>query len=1186
MGALPTGGAMLAIEATEEEVAEAIEGKEAELSIAAVNGPTSIVISGDAGGRRGARGPLRGPGQEDQAPDRLPRLPLAPDGADARRVRRGRQEPRLPGAQDPDRLQPQRRDPHPRAGHRPRLLGLPRPRAGPLRRRASRPSMPSGPAPTWSSAPTPSSARWRPPACPRTQRQRRSPPCAQAESEPEAMIAALAAAHASGAKLDWAALPPRRQARLAAHLPLPARALLDRLGLGGTDASAIGQREAEHPLLAATIEDPSGAGGLTLTGSLSLATHPWLADHAVFGTVILPGTAFLELAFYAGEQVGTDGVEELTLQAPLVLPETGAVSVQVTVSGADEQGSRQISIHSRAAGGRGSEWTPNATGTLSEQPAPAPEPLDSWPPQGAEPLEVEYLYDRLAEHGFEYGPAFQGIRAAWRDGEEIYAEVSPPRSSARRPSASRSIRPCSTLACRRSALAGQGTLGRIELPFSWNGVGLGTTGARELRVRLAHEDEAVSLRVCRRRLAPRSLWSAELALRELDPSPAADAKAPDSDGLLGLRWQEVALGEQEITPRAGGRPFAAMPVARARTRRARPPKAPWRRSRTGSPTSRSRAPPRPGHRGRGRRRRGGGPRPRRGGALGPPPLRPVRAPRPLRPDRHRRQRGLARGAARRARRQRRGAPARPARGKALAPRLAPDGAQAGQRAKSMVSFDPDKTVLITGATGGLGALFARHLVERHGARHLLLVSRTGPRQRGRRSCAQELTELGAEVKIAACDVSDARQLREAPGLDLRRSTPWALIVHAAGVARGRARSRRWNPSRSSASSPPRSSRLEPARAERGGGSLSLRPLLLRRRHPRRPRPGQLRRRQRLPRRPRPTAPRGRPAGHLDRLGPLAARKRHDHRPQRGRPGADAARRDRGAHRRAGPGSLRRRPREPIVPGRSRCSLDAVGSPSRRLRRRPAADPQRPGPRSEASQRRLRTARRQARRPPRDRARGLRLGAGPRRGRRGPRPRARRRRSSPTRPSRTSASTRSPRSSCATGSVAVTGMRLAPTIVFDYPNSERPRRPTCSSEASRERPCEAGRGQGPGIEEPIAIVGMACRYPGGVSSPEELWRLVAEGRDAIGGFPADRGWDLERLYDPDPGQSRHQLRPRGGLPPRRRPTSTRLSSGSAPARRWRWTPSSACCWKPPGRRWRTPASIRAPCTSPRPASSPG
>src|SRR4029077_12057098 len=181
---------------------------------------------------------------------------------------------------------------------------------------------------------------------------------------------------------------------------------------GVAGASAFGQRAADHPLLGAAIALPEGGGAL-LTARLSLQTHPWLADHAVGGTVLLPGTAFLELALKAAEEVEAESIGELTLEAPLVLPERGAVQLRVLIEGEGERGLRPISIHSRPAGAGdeglagGSEWPLHAQGALSPDTSPTPESLNAWPPEGAERLEVDDLYDCLAEHGLEYSPAFQ-----------------------------------------------------------------------------------------------------------------------------------------------------------------------------------------------------------------------------------------------------------------------------------------------------------------------------------------------------------------------------------------------------------------------------------------------------------------------------------------------------------------------------------------------------------------------------------------------------------------------------------------------------------------------------------------------------------------------------------------------------------------------------------------------------------
>jgi acyl transferase domain-containing protein len=104
-------------------------------------------------------------------------------------------------------------------------------------------------------------------------------------------------------------------------------------------------------------------------------------------------------------------------------------------------------------------------------------------------------------------------------------------------------------------------------------------------------------------------------------------------------------------------------------------------------------------------------------------------------------------------------------------------------------------------------------------------------------------------------------------------------------------------------------------------------------------------------------------------------------------------------------------------------------------------------------------------------------------------------------------------------ITATGLRLPSTLVFDFPSS---------AVLARHLLAECGAATGAagltgGItlaaaDEPVAIVGMACRYPGGITSPDDLWRLVMDEADAVGDFPEDRGWDIDALYDPEPGKA--------------------------------------------------------------------
>ncbi len=285
----------------------------------------------------------------------------------------------------------------------------------------------------------------------------------------ERWLTALAEAWVRGLPVDWRAALPE-----AAPVALPTYAF-DHERYWPRPKGTVALDGVDHPLVD-TVVPVAGAGVLWL-GSLSLATHPWLADHTVLGTVLLPGTAFVDLAVRAGGGLGCDRVAELTLQTPLAIPETGAVTVQVHVDG-----DRNFTVHSRPAGDPDGGWTRHATGVLSDDEVPAPPALTAWPPAGAEPIDLTGCYDALDAAGYAYGPTFRGLRAAWRTGDEVCAEVALP-EAAHADAARFGLHP----ALLDAALHAAGLGGLIDgqvLPFAWTGVSLHAGGATVLRARI------------------------------------------------------------------------------------------------------------------------------------------------------------------------------------------------------------------------------------------------------------------------------------------------------------------------------------------------------------------------------------------------------------------------------------------------------------------------------------------------------------------------------------------------------------------------------------------------------------------------------------------------------------------------------------------------------------------------------
>ncbi|MFE9856459.1 SDR family NAD(P)-dependent oxidoreductase, partial [Streptomyces sp. NPDC005780] len=610
-------------------------------------------------------------------------------------------------------------------------------------------------------------------------------------SELRSLPEALGTLHAAGATVGrtlYGVTDGRRRVELPTYPFQRERYWLDRpaapSGTAGVEQAGLGATD--HPLLGAAVELAGGTGTVH-TGLLSLDSHPWLADHAVLGTVVLPGAALLELALYAGREAGAAVVDELTLSDPLLLPDTGSVRVQVSVGAAGADGRRTVTVHSRPdagprGGAAGEPWTVHASGVLAPDTAARPEPETGvWPPAGAEPVEVGDAYAELAALGYTYGPAFQGLRAAWRDPDDgtWFAEAGPAEAEGGHllsPSLLDS-------ALHPLALAGPGPSGGLPVPFSWNGVRLHPTRTRSVRVRLSPAGPDTTALLLTDEAGAPVLSVASLVVREADPARFARTRR-DGDGLYRVEWTALPAPEAQaaavslddalrIADAEGeflgdavldGEEASLPGLARVLRDWLDEPR--FGRARLVVTTTGAIAV------------RDGEPVPGLDRSAWWGLVRTAQTEHPGRfvlvdtdgTNASALVRDAALGTAE---------PQLALReGEVLVPLLA--AVPVAEEGRPALPDAGRGTVLLTGATGALGRLVAERLITHHGVRHLHLTGRRGPDAPGARQLVADLTGLGADVTLTACDLADRAALTKL--LDsLPGRHPLTAVVHAAGA---------------------------------------------------------------------------------------------------------------------------------------------------------------------------------------------------------------------------------------------------------------------------------------------------------------------------------------------------------------------------------------------------------------------
>ncbi|MFE5792309.1 SDR family NAD(P)-dependent oxidoreductase [Streptomyces sp. NPDC056503] len=929
------------------------------------------------------------------------------------------------------------------------------------------------------------------------------------------------------------------------------------------DAGAAGVGAVDHPLLGGAVTMPDSSA-MVFTARLSLDTHPWLGDHQVMGQVVFPGAALVELAIRAGDEVGAGRLDELTIEAPLLLPPDGAVQVRLMVAEPEADGRRPLTLFSRPEDALTDEaWVCHASGAVVPEASTADGGLGVWPPAGAAEVSVEGMYEVLAGVGLAYGPVFQGLRAAWRLGGEVFAEVELPESVAGE--AGRfGLHPALLDAALHGIGLGEfasGEEGGARLPFAWSGVSLYASGASALRVRISPSAgrDAVSLTLADATGAPvavvESLGLRPVSAGQLEGRTSGTAVR---DALFGVEWTPLSVDSTNGASPLGGWALLGAPDSPSWAGAAGVEAYADLDALASAPT----VPdvvllPCPA---------AGEVRETVGWALGVVQswlaegrfsgsrlvlvtsgagdrvedlaasavwglVRSAQAENPGRlvlldvtgedPSW-----GLVAGALDS------GEVQLAVRGDVVrVPRLG----RVAPGSEAVAGFGAG-TVLVTGGTGGLGAVFARHLVTVHGVRDLLLTSRRGLEAPGARELVAELAELGASAEVAACDVTDRSALAEVLS-SVPADRPLSAVVHVAGVLDDGVVTE-LTADRVNAVLAPKVDAVVHLHELTDGLDLSAFVVF--------------------------SSAAG-VFGGAGQAGYAAANSFLDafmeHRRAQGLPGLslawglwdgvggmgggldaqDVRRVERSGVRALGeaqglalfdaalcvdaallvavPLDLR------VLRGRAEIPalLRGLVTAPRHRTTANAGTSARGGSALEARLSGLSTAEQRlalldlvsshaaavlghssaAVIEPGQAFRDLGFD------------------------SLTAVEFRNTL-------MAETGIRLPATLVFDYPT------PTALTEYLRsellgddETAAAGAVGAGVGAavtadDEPIAIVGMSCRYPGGVESPEELWRLVAEGADGISSFPADRGWDLENLFDDDPDNPGTSYADQGGF----------------------------------------------------------